>query len=267
MALSLLQNYRAVTFGSLSVPFGASGGSAPYVFSVLPGGAGGTIGSSTGIYVSPASNTGLDVIQVTDASANVVTGSILVCTALELVCDVIQTSMGLANDQVYLYNQKYNIPPDSRLYVAVGVNYCKPFGNRPKYVGGSSTLAATQSVNMLANLSIHIFSRSTAALNLKEQVLLALSSPYAESQMELNSFFIAPLTTGFTNIGVVDGAAIPYHFYLSANLQYFSTLTTNPSYFGSFQSVDVITDGSPVIPTVSAPGPFSILIAEDVDGY
>lgn len=245
MSLSLLQNYHAVAFGGLTVPFGASGGSSPYVFSVLPGGAGGTIGSMTGIYVSPVSSTGQDVIQVVDSTsptALIATGSVLVCTAIELVCDIIQTAMGLAQDQVYLYDQKYNIPPDSRLYVAVGVNYTKPFGNRPRYVRGSSTFAAVQSVNMLANLSIHIFSRSTLALNQKEQILLALSSPYAQAQMELNSFFIAPLTTGFVNISAVDGAAIPYHFYLSANLQYFSTLTTNPSYFNTFGSPSVITN-------------------------
>lgn len=241
MSLSLLQSYTAMSNNGLSVPFGASGGTAPYTYSVLPGGAGGTIDSSTGMYTSPVGSVGTDVIQVTDSAipSNTASGSVLVGPAILLVCDIIQTAMGLQNGQVYLYNQKYDVPIDDKLYIAVGVNDCHPFGNRPEYTGGSSALTAVQTVNMLANLSIHIFSRGPTALYQKEQVLLALSSPYAQQQMELNSFYVAPITTSFVNLSDIDGAAIPYHYNLSVNIQYFSTLNTTPSYFDSFGSVSV----------------------------
>jgi hypothetical protein len=239
MSLSILSSYHAVAATNLTVPFGATGGTVPYTWSVVPGGAGGTINSSTGIYTSPSNSYGPDVIQVTDASATVATYPVLVCTAVELVCDVIQTAMGLNNGQVYLWDQKINIPIDSNLYIAVGVQSCKPFGNKPRYVGGSSSLVAQQSVNMYALLSIDILSRGPAARDQKEQVLLALSSPYAEAQMELNSFFIAPLSTNFVNLSHIDGAAIPYRFNISTALQYFSTLTTNPDYYESYGAVQV----------------------------
>lgn len=231
MSLAIIQSVSALA-PSLSIPFGATGGTAPYAWSVLPGGAGGSIDTSTGQYTSP-SGTGTDIIQVMDAALATATYDINIGTPLELVCDIIQSQMGLSQGQVYLYNQKINIPTDSRLYVAVGVLSCKPFGNRPRYTSGSG-LTAVQSINMSAQLSIDILSRGPAARDQKEQVLLALSSPYAQSQMELNSFYIAPISSAFVNISEVEAAAIPYRFNISVGLQYFSTLNTATPYFDTF---------------------------------
>lgn len=238
MSLSIIQTVHAINL-NLSIPFGVSGGTGPYAWSVLPDGAGGTINASTGEYTSPSNNTGVDVIQVTDSLAAVAMYNIMVGTPLELVCDIIQTSMGLQNGQVYLWDQKINIPKDSRLYIAVGVMNAKPFGNHTRYVGGSANLMQVQTVNMLVNVSIDILSRSTLALYQKEQVLLALTSTYAENQMELNSFFIAPLSNAFVNLSQIDGAAIPYRFNISANLQYFSSLTQPVDYYDTFAPVQV----------------------------
>lgn len=243
MALTLLQNYHAAVPNGLTVPFGASGGTPPYTFSVvapvspIPP-AGGTIDPSSGLYTTPSNSTGTDIIQVTDSLAATAQGTMLVDYPLSLVCDIIQTSMGLSNGQVYLWDQKIFIPTDSRLYIAVGVQNCKAFGNYPKYAANSG-LAAIQSVNMLASLSIDILSRGPDARDRKEQVLLALSSPYAESQMELNSFFVAPQSTNFVNLSSIDGAAIPYRFQISVNLQYFSTLTTQVGYYDMYYPVQV----------------------------
>lgn len=237
MSLQILSSYHAMV-PNLGIPYGATGGTAPYTFSVLPGGAGGSIDASTGYYTAP-NNTGTDIIQVTDAAAATAQLPVLIDYPLSLVCDIIQTAMGLSNGQVYLWDQKIDIPKDSQLYIAVGVLSCKPFGNKPKYDGSGSGLGAVQSVNMQALLSIDIFSRGPAARDMKEQVLLALSSPYGQQQMELNSFFIAPITTSFVNLSQIDGAAIPYRFNLSAQLQYFSTLNTNIDYYDTYGAVQV----------------------------
>lgn len=265
MSLTLLQTYTAIANNpGLTVPFGASGGTPPYVFSIVPGGAGGSIIGSTGLYSAPGM-VGVDVVRVTDSTtptALVSQGSLAILTPLQLVADVIKTAMNLQNTQVYLYDQKYDIPTDNKLYIAVGVNSLKPFGNRPKYSGSGSALTAVQSVNILASLSIHILSRSTQALFMKEQVLLALSSPYAEQQMNLNSFYIAPVTTGIVDLSEIDGAAIPYHFNFSVNLQYVSVLQTMPAYFSTFPTAEVTTDVSPIVVIPPVPGPFTILVAE-----
>lgn len=247
MALMVLQNYHSVGPDGVPVPFGVTGGSSPYVWSVALGGAGGSIDGS-GNYLSPDSSTGIDTILVSDSSSpTAMTGSatIAVNYPTSLVADIIRTAMGLANEQVYLWDQKIDIPKDSRLYVIVGVQTLRPFGNRPRYSGGGSpgaALVAEQSVNVNATLTIDILSRGPSARDQKEQVLLALSSPYAQAQMELNGFFVAPLSTAFVNLSHLDASAIPYRFQILVNLQYFSRLTTQPSYFNNFPDVAVTTE-------------------------
>ena len=243
--LAIIQTVRILCPGGIPIPFGVTGGTAPYTWSVAGGGAGGTINASTGQYMSPNS-IGIDTVRVTDHVAATATYQIAIGTPLMCVAEIIGSQMGLdmtpSNSQIWLWDQKELIPTDSRLYVIVGVNYTKPFGNRPKYDGSGSGLNAIQSVNMLANLSIDILSRGPAARDLKEQVLLALSSPYAEQQMELNSFFIAPISTNFVNISQVEGAAILYRFNISVNLQYFVTLNTAIDYFDTFSTPIVTTE-------------------------
>lgn len=240
MSLAVSTTYTALRPG-LSVSVGATGGTEPYTYSLTSSDSGGSIQASTGLYTA-GSATGVDVITVTDSTSSVASVSMLVDNPILLVCDIIQKAMGLSRGQVYLYNQKINIPTNSELYVAVGVLTAKPFGNRPKYVGGSDSFIAVQSVNMNTVLSIDILSRSTQALDRKEQVLMALSSPYAEQQMELNSFYVSQLSTSFVNLSSIDGAAIPYRFNISVALQYATTLTSTPPYFDTFSTPQVTTE-------------------------
>lgn len=233
MSLTLLQTYTAVNL-NVTVPFGATGGSAPYTYSIAPGGAGGAIDASTGLYTAP-SVSGVDTVIVTDSTSATDSGTVLVDYPILLVADIIETAMGLSQGQVYLYNSKINIPIDSRLYVAIGVQSSQAFANRPRYVGTDSGLTAIQSVNMKTTLSIDILSRSPVALNSKEQVLLALSSPYAEQQMELNSFQVAAISSSLKNLSQIDGTAIPYRFQFLVNIQYFTQLATDAAYFDTFQ--------------------------------
>jgi hypothetical protein len=226
--LSIAGNTFALSPG-VSSSFLAVGGTAPYIYSVLPGGVGGTI-ASNGVYTTPMAY-GEDTIQVTDSLGNQADAIVSVNTALLLVCDIIQTYMGLSQGQVYLWDQKIFIPTDSRLYIAIGISNCKPFGNN-NYMDANNN--SNQAVNMLATLDINILSRSTLALNLKEQVILALYSNYAQQQMGLNSFNLGRVSTGFVNLSQLDGPAIPYRFAISVALQYFVPSIQSIEYYNSF---------------------------------
>ena len=200
---------------SLTTYFLGVGGTAPYVYSVLAGGAGGTINPITGFYTAP-SVTGSDSIQVTDAASGIQTVDILIGTPLELFCDVIQRKMNLGQGQVYLFDQKINIPTDSRLYVAVGVTSCKPFGNSNRL---NASGFEDQSANFYSTLDINILSRGPEARDRKEEVILALNSIYSQQQQEQNGFYIGKISTSFVNLSEIDGSAIPYRFVISVALQ------------------------------------------------
>lgn len=241
-----LQSAKAVGLGRTAV-FYATGGDPPYTFEVAPDGVGGTIDSDTGIYTAPEVITNpaipTDLIVCRDSFGNATVLSILVGNALILFCDILQTELGLQDGRVFLWDQKIFQPTDAGLYIAVSVPSCRPFANNIRF-DGSDGFQAVQSVNMLALIDIDIMSRGTEALNRKEEIILALNSVYAQSQQELNTFYIGKLPPGarFTNLSLVDGAAIPYRYRISVNMQYFITKTKFAPFFDTFAIPELTTD-------------------------
>jgi hypothetical protein len=218
----------------------ASGGTAPYVYSVVAGGAGGSINSSTGKYTAPAVF-GRDTIRVTDDNADTADIIMRIMPVEALLLQIIQSELGLANGRVWLWNQKVDEPKDEDLYIVGRVMSCRPFANRLDY-DYSSGVDAMQSVSMKSTLSIDIKSRGTEALYRKEEVVMALASQYAEQQQALNSFKIGKVPMDMPNIGEIDGSAIPYRFNITVNLLYSVSKTKAVGYFDDFQDVSVVTD-------------------------
>lgn len=251
MSLSIAGTKTALGPGLIASFLGA-GGTTPYVYTVQDGGAGGTIDPSTGFYTSPVTvptdpKLQYDTIVVTDATAATASIQILVGDPLLLFCEIIQSEMGLAPGRVWLWDQKIFQPTDSDLYIPVSVLTCKPFANvtRPAIIDGVQDWSqATQNVNMQATLALDIISRGPAARVRKEEVILALNSIYAQQQQEGNSFYIGKLPAGsqFRNLSLVDGAAIPYRFNISVNIQYTVSKTKQIPYFNTFATEAVSTD-------------------------
>lgn len=247
MTLALQQSATALG-PNVQASFLATGGTEPYAFTVLPGGAGGSIDPVTGIYHAPDHFNSdpsqvIDTIQVTDSalpSPATATAQILVASPLLLFCDVLQHELSLTQDHIYLWDQKLFQPTDADLYVAVAVAECKPFGNSNRNVNGQSV----QYVSMWARLTIDAISRGPSARDRKEEIILALNSNYAQQQQDANSFYISkvPANGGFKNLSTVDGAAIPYRFQISVALQYMSTKQAAQSYFDSGFVPSVITN-------------------------
>lgn len=234
---------------NITSSFLASGGTAPYAYSVLPGGAGGTIDPSTGLYTAPVaanSNPSMayDTIQAVDNVAVTATSQILVGNALLLFWDILKTELSLADDHIYLWDQKLMQPTDSTLYIAIGVVNSRPFGNTNGPDGSGGGLTSIQSVNMLDEISIDIISRGPEARDRKAEVIMALNSNYAQQQQTANSFNIGQLPAGaqFINLSEVDGAAIPYRFRISVNLQYFVVKSKQVPYFDNYDPVQVTTE-------------------------
>lgn len=213
-------------------------GTAPYVYSVIPGNAGGTINSSTGLYTAPTT-TGFDLVQVTDALGHTATATMLIGTPVELFCDVIMREMNLDQSQVYLFNEKYDVPNDSRLYIAVGVFNPKAFGNSNKMDANGNSF---QVVNMMTTLSVNVMSRDRSAMDRREEVILALNSDYARSQCEINNFYISSIPVSLVNLSEADGDAVLNRFNISVNIQYLVMKTKAVPYFDTFSTVGVTTE-------------------------
>ncbi len=153
------------------------------------------------------------------------------------VCTIIQTQLGLANGQVMIYNQKKLIPPTTGLWITVGIVTCKPFGMGTKVSG----TVEHQSINMQALVSIDIMSRDDEALNRKEEVIMSLSSTFAEQIQEQYSFKIGKIPpTPLVNLGDVEGAAIPFRFNLTVQMQYMVSRSQSVPYYDQFDHSEIV---------------------------
>jgi hypothetical protein len=125
-------------------------------------------------------------------------------------------------------------PTDTNLYVAVSVPSCKPFGNSNRSLSSGGGLQSDQFVSMLAVTDIDIISKGPAARDRKEEIILAFNSNYAQQQQDANSFYIGKISTGFLNLSDIDGAAIPYRYRISVNMQYAFQKASPVSRFDTF---------------------------------
>lgn len=251
MSLSITQSKTALAAG-LKASFLGIGGTPAYVYSVLAGGAGGSIDSGTGLYTAPTiinsdPSKAYDTIQVLDGAAATATSQILVGTPLILFCEILQRELSLDNAHIYLWDQKIFQPKDSDLYIVIGVHDEKVFGNNtgPGMIGDDVDWSVSfQRVNVMAVLDLDLISRGPAARDRKEEVIMALNSVYAEKQQESNSFAIGRIPPGarFQNLSLIDGAAIPYRFRISVNMQYTVTKTKSVDYFDVFDSEEITTN-------------------------
>lgn len=214
--------------------FQAVEGTAPYTFSIVSGG--GSIDPVSGLY--QAGNTiETVVIQVEDATLEVETYTLAVLGHLELFCMVIREELNLTDEQVYIYNQKYMIPKDHRLYIAVGVGAVVPIGVYNK--GGE------QHGNFRGSYEINLISKGRDALDRKEEVLLALSSDRARRVQALNGFYIAPLSSQFNNLSETEGVSQLFRFNITVNIQYAIAKVNLPDsydYYDTFNDVEILTN-------------------------
>lgn len=250
MALSLTQSLYAVG-PNITSSFLGVGGPKPYSYAVISGGAGGTINSSTGVYTAPAQASSspkqaYDTIRVTDASSATATAQILVGTPLFLLCDIIQREMNLPDGRVWVWDQKIFQKTDYDLYIGVANPANKVFGSnivqQSQTVGNTTTLNQVQTINMLGMIDIDIRSRGPAARDMKEYVVMALNSTYSEQQQEANSFYIGRIPTKFLNLSQGDGAAIPYRYNISIQMQYCVQKITPIPFYDSFDGYEVVVD-------------------------
>lgn len=253
MMLPLILTQAATAMGpGLTTSVQGVGGIPPYSYSVLTGGTGGVVDSVTGVYRSPSTvnpNPKLtsDTIQVLDSSVpkQKALCQILVTDFMGLFCDIIETQMQLPPMRVYFWDQKIMQPTDSGLYIAVSNPTNQVFANTNRHVDlGDAGLVSQQNVNVMATFDIDAISRGPEARTRKEQILMALSSDYSQNQQTANSFFIGQFPPGarFLNLSFVDGAAIPYRYKISINVQYAISITSAVPYYDTFEQPQLTVD-------------------------
>lgn len=160
---------------------------------------------------------------------------------IKQICKILQTQLALTNEQIWIYNQKRDIPNDFGIYYVVRYDGQRIIGNIRREYETTTGLMEYQSVHNLAMFSVDILSRSSQARDAKDQVIMALNSTYSQQVQEANGFQIARNSFQVTNTSEVEGVAELNRFSISFNVTYMSEMTKSIDYFDTF-SKEVITE-------------------------
>lgn len=163
---------------------------------------------------------------------------------INLLVGLIRSYMGLATEQVVVYNQKWRIPSDNRVYISVGYLAQKCYAPALTYenpaVGEAGGLKEVATINSQETFSINIYSRSDEAILRKDEVILAFNSTAAQQLCEANSIKLARVPIAFTDLSQLDGAAILNRFAITINALCARKQERIVEYFDKFQPTGLI---------------------------
>lgn len=157
------------------------------------------------------------------------------------ICNILQVQLDLSNEQIWIYNQKRNIPNDFDMYVVVNYLGQRIIGSVRKEVATVQGLLEYQSLHNLASFSIDVFSRSNKSRINKDFVIMALNSTYSQQVQENYGFQIARNSFQVTNTSEIEGTAELNRYSISFNVTYMSETTKSIDYFDTFRK-EVITE-------------------------
>lgn len=242
--ITVIQNLTAISIGN-STSFGAIDAVGAITWAVLPNGAGGTI-DSNGVYSSPENLTSddprkwIDTVEVTDSEGTKATSKIMVLHPIGLLGDIIMKEMGLPQDQVSFYNQKFNITKDTKIYISVGELSAKPYANNINY-DRTTGLEESVTTKFRSLAYVEVYGYSNLVFMRKGEAVSSLVSTYSEQQQEANSFKIGKIPQQFNNISKEDGPGIPYRFNITVAVSYSITKTKSVPYFDTFEDNEINT--------------------------
>ena len=156
---------------------------------------------------------------------------------LETVCDIIQTGMDLKKDQIWIYNQKVDIPNDKRLYAVVSLKSETPIGNNIFF----DPLTQKENIytNLVSDVGIEIFSFDVLALNRRYEVLSAMRSTYSLQKQEENNCNISRRPISMFDSSFMSPTAKLYSFFYIYKITHVEKYTRSVDYYDDFSRADM----------------------------
>ena len=157
---------------------------------------------------------------------------------LKVIADILQTKLGLKAGRVMLYNQKYNIPKDDKIFIMVGEE------DNDVYAASTNTMDTSDGsgyeerndVLVRATAVIDVLSAGPEARERKHEVILALNSIYSQQMQELNSLRIANLPVGFVNTSDLEASQMLNRFTIKFNILYRKSNKNSVDYYDKFKT-------------------------------
>lgn len=102
-------------------------------------------------------------------------------STLAIMCDIIKEHLALSCDQIWIYNQKRNIPTDSKLYIVVEYGGGVPFSTSKGHETIDGIYKSVHHQKIQETIKINMLSADTEAIDRVGELLGALSSDYSSN--------------------------------------------------------------------------------------
>ena len=160
---------------------------------------------------------------------------------IKQICKILQNSLNLSDSQIWIYNQKRDIPNDFGIYFVVSYTGQKIIGNTRREIPTPNGLVEYQSVHNLANFAVDLFSRGSGIRDMRDKAIMALNSTYSQQIQEANGFQIARNSFSVTNTSEIEGVAELNRYTIAFNVTYMSETSKSIDYYDTFTK-EVITE-------------------------
>ncbi len=153
---------------------------------------------------------------------------------LKVLVAILRSEMDLAADQVVIYNQRWLVPSDFRLYVSINLTGSRPYGVNRGYKARRVVNTPTESrcvldeelsINSQDIVTINAYSStakdgSCAARARRNEVVMALNSTFAEQQQERYGFSIGRVPLSYVDVSEGEGTEMLTRYALTYNVLY-----------------------------------------------
>lgn len=161
----------------------------------------------------------------------------------QIMASIMQQGMALSDDQVWVYDQRRELPKDGRTYVVVSLVGVQPYGNNRRYVQGTDALTAKLTQHFQETVSVSVWSRDIAVLGQYPTAVSALVSAYAIKSQEAHGMRIGTIPMSFVDTSYEDGASMIYRVTMTLRvLRAYAETPVSVDYYDQF-SYESTTEG------------------------
>lgn len=155
--------------------------------------------------------------------------------AAKIIADVLTAQLGLLPGQIMLTNQKWFIPEDQGLYVAINYVSGKTIGNTNYSIPTDAGMTEMQELVMLYEIQIDLMSYNDSARVMKELAYMGLLSVASQQIQEKYNVQIARNPQPFQDVSMLEESGrLNRYTTLIAVTQLIVNANTNVPYYSDF---------------------------------
>jgi hypothetical protein len=155
----------------------------------------------------------------------------------QIICDILQKTLNLPSESIWIYNQRREIPATTRgIFCVVGLMSVTPYSNSKTQTVSTDGTKQYDSITTYVKeiISIDIFSYTTEAVERFHEFVAALRSTYSIQQQELLGLKIADIPSTITDVSALEGTAILYRMALTLQVLRKYDIILENQYYDTF---------------------------------